>query len=161
MNIGHLTRYRDIARLLVRYGRSDLVKAGGLEEIPDEKDLTKDTPATELAERFVRDMEKLGPTYIKLGQLLSTRSDLLPPSFLVALARLQDDVEAFPYEKVEEIVTAELGVRISKAFERSPTSVRWRRWTSTASCSPTNCSAPTCTRSWWMASCTPTPIPGM
>ena len=123
MNIGHLKRYRDIARLLVRYGRSDLVKSSGLEDIADEKDLAKDTPATELSQRFARDLEALGPTYIKVGQLLSTRSDLLPASFLVALARLQDDVAPFPYAQVEEIVTAELGVRISKAFatfEREP-----------------------------------------
>ncbi len=123
MNIGHLKRYRDIARLLVRYGRSDLVKSSGLEDVSDEKDLTKDTPTTELSERFVRDLEALGPTYIKIGQLLSTRSDLLPAPFLVALARLQDDVAPFPYQQVEEIVTAELGVRISKAFatfEREP-----------------------------------------
>ncbi len=116
MNIAHLTRYRDLARLLVRYGRSDLVKSSGLEDLSDERDLTKETPATELSERFVRDLEALGPTYIKIGQLLSTRSDLLPASFLVALTRLQDDVAPFPYEQVEEIVTAELGVRISKAF---------------------------------------------
>jgi predicted unusual protein kinase regulating ubiquinone biosynthesis (AarF/ABC1/UbiB family) len=116
LNIAHLTRYRDLARLLVRYGRSDLVKSSGLEDLSDERDLTKETPATELSERFVRDLEALGPTYIKIGQLLSTRSDLLPASFLVALTRLQDDVAPFPYEQVEEIVTAELGVRISKAF---------------------------------------------
>jgi predicted unusual protein kinase regulating ubiquinone biosynthesis (AarF/ABC1/UbiB family) len=123
LNIGHLKRYRDIARLLVRYGRSDLAKSTGLEDVEGEKDLTKDTPTAELSERFARDLEALGPTYIKIGQLLSTRSDLLPASFLVALARLQDDVAPFPYEQVEEIVTAELGVRISKAFatfEREP-----------------------------------------
>lgn len=94
-----------------------------MEDVSDEKDLTKETPATELSERFVRDLEAMGPTYIKIGQLLSTRSDLLPASFLVALARLQDDVAPFPYQEVEEIVTAELGVRISKAFatfEREP-----------------------------------------
>lgn len=116
MNISHLTRYRDLARLLVRYGRSNLVKSSGLGDFSDEKDLTKETPATELSERFARDLEGMGPTYIKIGQLLSTRSDLLPASFLVALTRLQDDVAPFPYEQVEEIVTAELGVRISKAF---------------------------------------------
>ena len=55
---------------------------------------------------------------MKLGQLLSSRPDLLPPAYLKALARLQDDVKPFPFEQVEEIVTAELGVRISKAFSR-------------------------------------------
>jgi predicted unusual protein kinase regulating ubiquinone biosynthesis (AarF/ABC1/UbiB family) len=53
---------------------------------------------------------------VKLGQLLSTRPDLLPPAYVEALTRLQDDVTPFPYEEVEKIVTEELGVRISKAF---------------------------------------------
>src|SRR6187549_3800515 len=116
VKIGHLKRYRDIARLLVRYGRTDLVRRSGLEDVSDEKDETRDTPMTELSERFARDLEALGPTYIKIGQLLSTRADLLPPPFLVALARLQDDVAPFPYGQLEEILTAELGVRVSKAF---------------------------------------------
>ncbi|MCM2258473.1 MAG: AarF/UbiB family protein [Vicinamibacteria bacterium] len=123
MKLGHLKRYRDIARLLVRYGRGDLVRQAGLEEVPDERDQARDTPAVELAERLAKDLEALGPTYIKIGQLLSTRADLLPGPFLDALSRLQDDVASFPYAQVEQIVTTELGVRISKAFatfEREP-----------------------------------------
>ncbi|MEP7202035.1 MAG: AarF/UbiB family protein [Ilumatobacteraceae bacterium] len=57
-----------------------------------------------------------GPTFIKFGQLLSTRSDLLPPVYLSALARLQDHVEPVPFETIEETVT-EIGARISKAFQ--------------------------------------------
>jgi ubiquinone biosynthesis protein len=68
------------------------------------------------AEQLAKDLEKLGPTFIKLGQLLSGRSDLLPPAYVEALTRLQDNVEPFPYADVERIVEAELGVRISKAF---------------------------------------------
>jgi ubiquinone biosynthesis protein len=123
VNAGHLKRYRDIARLLIRYGRSDLVRQAGIEDVPEEKDEAKDTPLVELSERFARDLEALGPTYIKIGQLLSTRADLLPMPFLDALARLQDNVAPFPYEQLEQIVTTELGVRISKAFsafEREP-----------------------------------------
>jgi predicted unusual protein kinase regulating ubiquinone biosynthesis (AarF/ABC1/UbiB family) len=59
----------------------------------------------------------MGPTFIKLGQLLSTRADLLPPVYLEALARLQDDVDPFSFAEIEEIVTNELGVRISNAFQ--------------------------------------------
>jgi len=58
-----------------------------------------------------------------LGQLLSTRGDCLPQPYLDALSRLLDQVEPFPYEEVEQIVSSELGVRISKAFaefEREP-----------------------------------------
>jgi ubiquinone biosynthesis protein len=75
------------------------------------------------AEALAQDLERLGPTFVKLGQLLSGRSDLLPPAYIEALSRLQDDVTPFPYEAVEQIVEAELGVRISKAFglfERTP-----------------------------------------
>src|SRR5687767_10774996 len=58
----------------------------------------------------------MGPTFVKLGQLLSTRADLLPPVYLEALARLQDDVAPFDFAVVEEIVEAEVGARMSKAF---------------------------------------------
>jgi predicted unusual protein kinase regulating ubiquinone biosynthesis (AarF/ABC1/UbiB family) len=61
-------------------------------------------------------LERLGPTFVKLGQLLSTRVELLPRPYLDALSRLQDKVEPFGFNEVEKIVTAELGVRMSKAF---------------------------------------------
>src|SRR6266545_6535581 len=110
-----LKRYKDVALLLVKYGRSDLVKQAGLEGSLDavETSLAETTPK---AEELAADLERLGPTFIKLGQVLSTRADLLPPPYLDALSRLQDKVGPFPYEEVEAIVTAELGVRISKAF---------------------------------------------
>src|SRR5204863_956432 len=67
-------------------------------------------------DELANDLENLGATFIKLGQLLSTRGDLLPQPYLDALSRLQDDVEPFSYEIVEQIVSSELGVRISKIF---------------------------------------------
>lgn len=110
-----LKRYKDVAKLLVKYGRSDLVKQAGIEDSLelDEAALAKTGPA---AEELAADLEKLGPTYIKLGQLLSTRADLLPAPYLEALSRLQDHIEPFPYEEVDRIVSSEIGVRISKAF---------------------------------------------
>lgn len=100
--------------LLMRYGRSDLVQAFGL------NDTFETAPTTEQgeveAERLSSDLEELGPTFVKLGQLLSTRVDLLPMAYLEPLTRLQDRVEGFPFEEVEEIVREELGIRISKAF---------------------------------------------
>jgi uncharacterized protein len=53
----------------------------------------------------------MGPTFVKLGQLLSTRADVLPPIYLQALRRLQDDVEPVPFDDIEHVVTTELGVR--------------------------------------------------
>lgn len=77
----------------------------------------KSTPqAGTSPEDFARDLEKLGPTFIKLGQLLSTRADFLPPAYMQALTRLQDNCEPFAYTDVENIVATELGVRMSKAF---------------------------------------------
>ena len=110
-----LKRYKDITMLMVKYGRSDLVKQAGLEEHLelDEAALAETAPE---AKELAADLEKLGPTFIKLGQLLSTRADLLPAPYLEALSRLQDHIEPFPYEEVDRIVSSELGVRISKAF---------------------------------------------
>lgn len=110
-----LKRYKDVARLLFKYGRSDLVTRAGLEEaLVDEELAATDAPRPE---ELADDLEKLGPAFIKLGQLLSTRADLLPPAYLAALGRLQDKVEPFSFAEVEEIVESELGFRISKGFE--------------------------------------------
>ena len=63
------------------------------------------------------DLERMGPIYVKLGQVLSSRADLLPPPYLKSLARLQDHLEPFSFAEVEETVQSELGVRVSKAFQ--------------------------------------------
>jgi predicted unusual protein kinase regulating ubiquinone biosynthesis (AarF/ABC1/UbiB family) len=110
----HLKRYKDIALLLAKYGRSDLVSQVGLDGVDLERDWTH---AKGDAEQLAADLERLGPTYIKLGQLLSTRADLLPPPYIAALSRLQDDVEPFGFDEVERIVESELGARISRAFQ--------------------------------------------
>ncbi len=109
------SRYADLVRLLLRYGRSDLVAGAQLDEfaIGDEP-VAKGSQRT--AEAFARDLEEMGPTYIKMGQLLSTRFDLLPPAYTEALTRLQDTVQPFPFEEVQEIVESELGVRLKDVF---------------------------------------------
>src|SRR5256884_5697700 len=110
-----LKRYKDIVALLVKYGRSDLVNQSDITPagaLAHEQIGTADEKAHEPAS----DLEALGPTVIKLGQLLSTRGDLLPQPYLEALERLQDQIEPFPYEEVDRIVSSELGGRISKLF---------------------------------------------
>jgi predicted unusual protein kinase regulating ubiquinone biosynthesis (AarF/ABC1/UbiB family) len=111
----HLTRYRQIAWLLAKYGRSDLVKSSGLEETLQAEERVTPKEAAK-ADELAADLEKLGPTFVKLGQLLSTRVELMPQAYLDALARLQDKVEPFGFDEVEKIVSSELGVRMSKAF---------------------------------------------
>jgi ubiquinone biosynthesis protein len=113
----HLKRYSQLAGLLVKYGRSDLVRNAGLEDALEAGAEPAGAEATAEADQLAADLEELGPTYIKLGQLLSTRLDLIPGAYAEALARLQDDVEPFPAADVERIVQEELGVRVSKAFE--------------------------------------------
>jgi ubiquinone biosynthesis protein len=110
-----LKRYKDVALLLVKYGRSDLVKQAGLADHLELGESISGAAAPE-AQELAADLEKLGPTFIKLGQLLSTRADLLPTPYLDALARLQDQIEPFAFEEVDRIVSGEIGVRLSKAF---------------------------------------------
>jgi len=98
-----LTRYAAVATLLLKYGRN--VSETTDPDVPDEA-----------PEALAADLEKLGPTFIKLGQVLSTRPDLLPPPYLEALTRLQDNVKPFPFPDVQRIVEEELGARLTKAF---------------------------------------------
>jgi predicted unusual protein kinase regulating ubiquinone biosynthesis (AarF/ABC1/UbiB family) len=110
----HLRRYQALASLLVKYKRSGLAAAAAAES-PNDRE-PPDPEFAKAAAELTHDLERMGPTFIKLGQLLSTRADFLPPAALDALARLQDDVEPFSFADVERIVAEELGVRISKAF---------------------------------------------
>ncbi len=110
-----LKSYRAIASLFVKYGRGDLVSGVGMDDLAPEMKASTPGQAAK-ADDLAADLEKMGPTFIKLGQLLSTRADLLPMPYMEALARLQDNVGPFPYLEAEAIITSELGVRISKAF---------------------------------------------
>ena len=112
----HLKRYRDIARLFIRFGFSELLKSSGLEDLLGNElgKLTK--RAHPEPEELAKDLEAMGPTFVKLGQVLSTRADLIPIRYLDALATLQDQVGPVPFEQIETIVQEELGQRVSRAF---------------------------------------------
>jgi len=124
----HLKRYRQIAALLWKYGRSDLAQhlsaeeGFGLEQNSPNSDPVQNecAPSADQAspEQLADDLEAMGPTYVKLGQVLAGRPDLLPEAYRKGLERLQDKVKPFSFEEVEQIVMTELGVRISKAFSR-------------------------------------------
>src|SRR5688572_32873981 len=105
-----LSRYREFGRFVAKYARAEFVTQAANGSHNETGDVAE-------AQAFAADLERLGPTFIKLGQILSTRADLLPQSYLDALARLQDNVGPFPLADVERIVQDELGVRLSKAFE--------------------------------------------
>jgi ubiquinone biosynthesis protein len=110
-----LKRYKDVVALLIKYGRSDLVNQTDL-GIGGANHNQLVAQGVAKAEELADDLEALGPTFIKLGQLLSTRGDLLPETYVEALSRLQDKVAPFPYEQVQEIIESELGGRLSKMF---------------------------------------------
>jgi len=106
---------------LIKHGRSDVVKHCGLQDALDPEASAQTTAGQSKADELAQDLEKMGPAFIKLGQLLSTRADFLPPAYIHALTRLQDKIDPFPFEQVKAIVSAELGVRISKAFSEFET----------------------------------------
>ena len=123
----HLSRYASITRLLFKYGFGDLAQdlsrhAPEIAKTSTPADgASRHEPSPEAKhpagpEDLADDLEQLGPTFIKLGQLLSTRADFLPPEYISALERLQDDIEPIPYHIISETIEAELGVRIAKAF---------------------------------------------
>ena len=118
ISVNHLKRYKEIALFLWKYSRIDLVQQMGIDEAVDSLALASANGGEATPDQLADDLEAMGPTYVKLGQVLSGRPDLLPESYLKALARLQDKVKPFSFAEVEQIVTAELGVRISKAFTR-------------------------------------------
>jgi ubiquinone biosynthesis protein len=115
LNPHHLKRYKDIFYLFLKYSSSDLASELAQSDFLEAADtpVPEESPqALELAD----DLERMGPTFVKIGQILSSRADLVPEVYLNALARLQDKVRPFSFAEVEQIVERELGVRLSKAF---------------------------------------------
>jgi predicted unusual protein kinase regulating ubiquinone biosynthesis (AarF/ABC1/UbiB family) len=107
-----LSRYATVATLFLKH-RPDRLAAGGGDALSLDADARHERAE---AERLANDLETLGPTFIKLGQLLSTRADLLPHVYLDALSRLQDDLAPVPVEQIQRTIEADLNVRVSKAF---------------------------------------------
>jgi len=127
--VGHLRdlpRYRQILATLVKYGYQDVVSALHLEGLvrPFERAALGDAvPPQDRPRRLRMVCEELGPTFVKLGQVLSTRPDILPESYTSELAALRDDVRPFPYEEVEKILVSEYRRPITEIFltiEREP-----------------------------------------
>jgi len=109
--VGGISRRTQILRLLLRYRTSGVFSGLNLDPT-----VTAEVPADGNPEQFVRDLEALGPTFVKLGQMLSTRPDLVPPEFASALERMQEQVAPIPAERVREIFEEEIGVALGKVF---------------------------------------------
>ncbi|MGG4043950.1 ABC1 kinase family protein [Paenibacillus favisporus] len=126
LRIRHTGRYREIAMALMRHGFGYIVEELGLFQmlsIP-KRWITHQTPQTKtLGERIRLVLEDLGPTFVKLGQLASTRSDLLPEPIILELIKLQDQVPPFSSESAKGIIEQELDDAIEDIFswfEESP-----------------------------------------
>ena len=115
----NITAYRDLLILFTRYGRKDFRLTLDPQELLAEESSTAEIePDVQArAKAFAQSLKKMGPTYVKFGQVLSTRPDIVPPEYIAELESLQDDVEPFSFAEVERIVEEELGARISKVFE--------------------------------------------
>jgi ubiquinone biosynthesis protein len=114
----HLGRITEIAQVAVRHGfgyfferhrLSDLIPRRGGPELVDGTPWQRGQHLREM-------LDELGPTFVKFGQLLSMRPDVLPPDIIAELRSLQDDVRPFPYEDVERVVREELGQPIERLF---------------------------------------------
>jgi ubiquinone biosynthesis protein len=120
--VGHLRdlpRYRQILTTLVRYGYHDVVTALHLEGIvrPIERvALRGETPPQDRPRRLKLVCEELGPTFVKLGQVLSTRPDIIPEAYTIELASLRDDVRPFSFAKVEKILTEDFRRPLEDVF---------------------------------------------
>ncbi|MET0130207.1 MAG: AarF/ABC1/UbiB kinase family protein, partial [Stenotrophomonas chelatiphaga] len=106
-----MNRRSQILRLLLRYRHSGVFSGMNLDARA-----IQDLPPEGNPEQFVTDLETLGPTFVKLGQMLSTRPDMVPVEFATALERMQENVAPIPVERVAAIIEKELGASVNKLF---------------------------------------------
>jgi len=125
----HLARYRQILTVFFKYGFGDLVELLKIEQYIEiglqliSKNRRSRLEKLSRAQRVRMACEELGPTYIKFGQILSTRPDLVPVDFIKELSKLQDNVPSRPFSEVSKIVESELGgppEDIFDFFEKTP-----------------------------------------
>jgi len=123
----YLPRLVSTVGLFTRYGLLDFAKGQGLLDLQgaqlDEDSQPDDGASEEKAIAFRKRLVDLGPAYIKLGQILSTRPDLIPPAYVDELAHLQDSVPPMSFDDVERCIEEELGAKVNKlfgSFEETP-----------------------------------------
>lgn len=119
----NISRVREIIAVLVKYGFEDIVTNSTLRNFVSEKGritwTRQEKPVFQYTrwERIRMVCEELGPTFIKLAQVLSNRPDMLPAPLITELEKLQDDVPAFSYEEVRETIELETGKKLEDVFQ--------------------------------------------
>lgn len=116
--VKNVQRLRQILAVFAKYGFADVVQKVNLGKfLPSRlRDFAESQAETTPPERLRKAFEELGPTFVKLGQLLSTRSDLLPDAFIEEFTKLQDKVQPLAYPVVKTVVEGELGKKIEEAY---------------------------------------------
>ncbi|HVX30283.1 MAG TPA: AarF/ABC1/UbiB kinase family protein, partial [Nitrolancea sp.] len=118
--LSHRRRYGEIIRVLSRYGIGSIVEQLGLRSlIPVNRGVFKRSPngvTVSQAEHLRMALEDLGTTFIKLGQILSTREDLLPPAYIAELSKLRDQVPPVPTAEVRQVIESSFGKSIEELY---------------------------------------------
>ena len=114
----HINRYREILTVFAKHGFGYLIEDLGLSEMlsPSKRFFTDRKQLRSVGAKLRLALEELGPTFIKLGQILSTRPDLLPSDIISELDKLQDEIEPFSYTQVEEILEEELQRPVDQVY---------------------------------------------
>jgi len=114
----NLGRVSEIAQVAVKHGFGYWFETHRLTDLLPGRDSrsSADDTSSERGQHLREMLDELGPTFVKFGQLLSTRPDVVPPDILVELQGLQDDVRPFPFEEVEQTIREELELSIEQLF---------------------------------------------
>src|ERR671935_945758 len=114
----NLGRLSEIAQVLVRHGFGYVFERHRLTDLLPWRDRVSalDGQPSQRGRALRNALDELGPTFVKFGQLLSMRPDVLPPDIIAELRGLQDDVRPFPFEQVEQVIEADLGLSLERLF---------------------------------------------
>src|SRR5438128_1988633 len=113
----NLGRLSEIAQVAVKHGFGYFFERHRLTDlVPGRTRVTPEGAPSERGQHLREMLDELGPTFVKFGQLLSTRPDIVPPDILLELQALQDDVRPFPYENVERVIREELELSVEQLF---------------------------------------------
>jgi ubiquinone biosynthesis protein len=113
----NLGRLSEIAQVAVRHGFGYWFETHRLADLFPRRGSREELEGSSQRGQHLREMlDELGPTFVKFGQLLSTRPDVLPPDIISELRGLQDDVRPFPFEQVEQVIEEDLSLSLDKLF---------------------------------------------
>ena len=119
-----LLRMNELATILLKYGFADVIRRLGLSTPVEHagklvrSSMRPDMLRMGTAERLRHAMEEMGPTFVKLGQVLATRVDLFPLDWIAEFEKLQDQASAIPFEELAPLVEEALGKPIDSLFAR-------------------------------------------